>query len=473
MLRIINRARVLVISGLLLAIPLTVRGQSHPPNFLETLEHRFMIRADPADHEQLALQYELNLLRSPMSSPDLVLVEAPTSISPEAMEALLLADPAILDVEPVRGATLPSLLGAPGQHDVSDVMTDLLRTGSSPHNCWLGSPELWEGYGDQQSAIAIRLPETRTYTSLCGAGVTVAIIDTGVDPEHELLKDVLVHGYDFVHGEAGFGSEWRMLDQSVTAIVEQSVTAIVEQSEIVMLAGQAELMFSSNAVAPIATPTAIATLEGLDLPPFFGHGTMVAGLVRLVAPQASIMPLQVFDANGAAQVYDIVDAIYYAVDHGADVINMSFSLEEPSRELRRALKYARDRNVVCVAAAGNQGERTQVYPAGHHGTMGIAATTADDELSPFSNFGPQLVTIAAPGSGVVSSYPGGLLAAGWGTSFSTPLVAGTAALLRSVGLPGWVIKMVIRETCEPIEELHNLIGKGRLDTYSATAWLEN
>ncbi len=471
--QIMTRARASMTYGLLLAVSLTVQGQSHPPDFLETLEHRFMIRADPADHQPLALQYDLTLLRSPASSPDLVLVEAPASMAPEAMEALLLEDPAILDVEPVGGATLPNLLAAPGQHNASDVMPDLLRAGTAAHSCWSGAPELWEGYGDQQSAAAIRLPETRAYTSLCGAGVTVAIIDTGVDPEHELLRDALVPGYDFVHGEEGFGSEWRMLDQSVTAIVEQSVTAIVEQSEMVLLSGQAELMLSSTALAPIVAPASLSALEGLDLPPYFGHGTMVAGLVRLVAPQASIMPLQVFDAHGAAQVFDIVDAIYYAVDHGADVINMSFSLEEPSRELRRALRYARDHDVVTIAAAGNQGEHAQVYPAGYSGTMGVAATTADDQLSPFSNYGPHLVTVAAPGSGVVSAYPGGLMAAGWGTSFSTPLVAGTAALLEGVGLPAWATRYVIRETCEPIADLHQMIGRGRLDTFAATFWLEH
>lgn len=471
MLRIIYLARTLVITGVILAIPSVARSQSHPPDFLQSLEHRFMIRADPADHAQLVVQYDLAIVRSLESSPDLLLVEGPHDINPEAMEALLLAEPAIITVEPAGGASLPDLLSAPGHHDISDVLGDLLRTGTASVPCWSGSLELWQGFIDQQAAAKIRLPETRATSPLCGDGVTVAIIDTGVDPGHELLQGSLVPGYDFIHGESGLTSEWRLLDQSVTAIVEQSVTAIVEQTEVVMLDGHADLVLSSQAVAPITAPSAIATLEGLDLPPYFGHGTMVAGLVRLVAPRASIMSLQVFDANGTAQIYDIVEAIYYAVDHGAQVINMSFSLEKPSRELRKALKYAQENDVICVAAAGNQGEHTQVYPAGFQATMGVAATTLDDELSPFSNFGNQLVAVAAPGSGIVSAYPGGLLAAGWGTSFSTPLVAGAAALLQDAGLPGWASKMVLRQTCEPVPDLNQMIGSGRLDIFAATAWL--
>ena len=99
----------------------------------------------------------------------------------------------------------------------------------------------------------------------------------------------------------------------------------------------------------------VAFLDG-KLPAAFGHGTMVAGLVHLVAPTAKIMPLKAFRADGTSRVLDIVRAVYYAADHGATVINMSFSLSGSSPELAEALEYATSRKVICVASAGNMGK---------------------------------------------------------------------------------------------------------------------
>ena len=244
------------------------------------------------------------------------------------------------------------------------------------------------------------------------------------------------------------------------AIADQSVEAILE--------GGAELVMLEASVGAVLDPDMVGSLEGIDLPPYFGHGTLVSGLILLVAPEATIMPLRVFDGNGQGHLFDIVRAIYYAVDHGADVINMSFSMESSSPELLRAIRYARSHGVVCVAAAGNHGELARVYPAASAMVLGIASTTDTDGLSDFSNFGPALVDVGAPGDGVVSTYPGGLFAAGWGTSFSTPLVAGTVALLSSEvsdtgqGAMGEEVRAV-HHGSEVIPSLGSLIGWGRLD----------
>jgi len=161
---------------------------------------------------------------------------------------------------------------------------------------------------------------------------------------------------------------------------------------------------------------------------------MVAGLVHLVAPSARIMPLKAFSADGTSNVFDVVRAIYFAVDHGARVINMSFSSTAVSPEITHAINYATEHGVVCVASAGNLGQETVVYPGGLRNVIGVGSTssTAPATRSAFSNYGDALVSIGAPGEAVVTTYPGAHFAAAWGTSFSAPLVAGGAALLMQV-----------------------------------------
>jgi subtilisin family serine protease len=151
----------------------------------------------------------------------------------------------------------------------------------------------------------------------------------------------------------------------------------------------------------------------------------------LVAPQAKIMPLKSFQANGTGYNSDILRAIYYAVGHGAKVINMSFNYTTYSQELANAVNYATAHGVICVAAAGNSGQQATVYPAALKGVIDVASTSNTDTPSSFSNYGAPPVWLAAPGEGVMTTYPFGTYAAGWGTSFSAPLVSGTTALLVS------------------------------------------
>jgi subtilisin family serine protease len=113
---------------------------------------------------------------------------------------------------------------------------------------------------------------------------------------------------------------------------------------------------------------------------------------------------------------------------------MSFSSTQPSSELLAAITYANSKGVVCVASVGNDGKQMMVYPAGYHSlVIGVASTNNQETLSSFSNYGPQLVTLAAPGEAVVTLYPGNNYAEGWGTSFAAPLVSGGAAMLVQMG----------------------------------------
>ena len=220
-------------------------------------------------------------------------------------------------------------------------------------------------------------------------------------------------------------SEWTDLDGSLVAILDGSLVAILDQASPVSLNG--------STVAILDQATAAALNPAL-LPAAFGHGTMVAGLVHLVAPTAKIMPLKAFRADGTSTVFDIVRAIYYAVDHGARVINMSFSATAASPEIAHAINVATSSGVICVASAGNLGQEVLVYPGALRNVLGVGSTTAANPptRSSFSNYGDALVSLGAPGEGVITTYPGGGYAGAWGTSFSAPLAAGAAALLLQV-----------------------------------------
>jgi subtilisin family serine protease len=226
------------------------------------------------------------------------------------------------------------------------------------------------------------------------------------------LKSSLVAGYDFTRNQSG-GSEMSDVSQSTVAVLDGNEVAQVSQSTVAVL-----------------DQSTVAVLDGGGYQAF-GHGTMTAGIIHLVAPQAKIMPLKSFQANGTGYNSDILRAIYYAVGHGAKVINMSFNYTTYSQELANAVNYATAHGVICVAAAGNSGQQATVYPAALKGVIDVASTSNTDTPSSFSNYGAPPVWLAAPGEGVMTTYPFGTYAAGWGTSFSAPLVSGTTALLVS------------------------------------------
>jgi subtilisin family serine protease len=213
----------------------------------------------------------------------------------------------------------------------------------------------------------------------------------------------------------------------------------------------------------------------LDGPPCgaFGHGTMTSGVVHLVAPHARILPLKAFSSSGTGYLSNIIAALYYAVQHNANVVNMSFDISTPSPALSQAVSHAYHANVVLVAAAGNESTSARVYPAALNGyVMGIASTTDWDARSSFSNYGSADVWIAAPGEYVISTFPGGGYAAASGTSFSSPLAAGTAALLLNA-------KSGLNQSQAASALSHGRLltpdlNHGRLDAYQAiSAWVNS
>jgi len=290
-------------------------------------------------------------------------------------------------------------------------------------------------YVRQPAAAITRQSDAQAAVNLTGAGITVAVIDTGVDLSHPALSAVMVPGYNFIN-EAASPSELNDLAPATAAALTQSTTSILDAQNLVQL--------NSFTVA-ILTQSTTSILDGP--PAAFGHGTMTAGVVHLFAPGARIMPLKAFAADGSSDLFNILRAIYYAADHGAKVISMSFEILQSSPSLQTAIQYALSRNIVLVASSGNDAQKILVYPAGYNNVIGVGSTTNSDVKSSFTNFGTNSVFVAAPGEGVITTYPGGNYAAAWGTSFSAPLVAGEAALVlqaRPSYRPGDVANAVQR-----------------------------
>jgi subtilisin family serine protease len=307
---------------------------------------------------------------------------------------------------------------------------------------------VWHGYVAQPANTLVRTSYTQSAYHVTGSGVTVAVIDTGVDPTNPVLQNLLVSGYDFTRNTNG-GSE--KSDVSTSPDLNSAQTAQVNQRTVAVL-----------------DQRTVAVLDGSNYSAF-GHGTMTAGIVHLVAPQAKIMPLKAFNADGTGYDSDVLRAIYYAVKNGAKVLNMSFDYSSYSPELANAIKYANNNGVISVASAGNDGRQMAVYPGALPSVIDVASTSNSDIQSVFTNYGAPPVWLAAPGEGVVTTYPWGTYAAGWGTSFSTPFVSGTAALM--LGVNGNCTAAKVAPGLASADSISDpQLGYGRLDTYLAVKY---
>ncbi|HEY8529054.1 MAG TPA: S8 family peptidase [Paenibacillaceae bacterium] len=172
-----------------------------------------------------------------------------------------------------------------------------------------------------------------------------------------------------------------------------------------------------------------------------GHGTHVAGIIAATVNNAEgvagmtwytkIMPIKALDGTGTGSTYSVAEAILWATDHGADVINLSLGNYAEAAFLHDAIRYAVGRGVLVVAASGNDNTDQPGYPAAYPEVLAVAATDPDTGRAYFSNYG-DYIDLAAPGTNIPSTYPGGRYAALSGTSMASPHVAALIALVRAV-----------------------------------------
>jgi subtilisin family serine protease len=171
-----------------------------------------------------------------------------------------------------------------------------------------------------------------------------------------------------------------------------------------------------------------------------GHGTHVAGIIAAhinnslgiagLAAASQLINVKVADDNGESQAEVVADGIIWVVNNGAKVINLSLNFREPSPELESAIYYAWLHGAVVVAAASNDTNQPS-YPAYYERAIAVVASRSDDTIGPMSNYG-DWVDVAAPGFNVYSTLPGNSYGYMSGTSFATAYVSGLAALLFDV-----------------------------------------
>ncbi len=411
-------------------------------------ENNYILRAPAASVPAIATRHGLQIVK-PTDAHGFTVVGQNDTRTPSQVLTEVQQDSDAQGIEFENTLVVPELAAGPQLTQSTAAILDTLA-GAAPVPYFGGLA--WSAYVNQTAANLINMANVHGSLTT-GIGI-VAVVDTGVDPNHPLLQGSLVPGYDFVNGLAGTASDWVDLNSTTSAVLSQSAISSFTAVQV------------NQSTAAILDQSTAAILDTGLLPPAFGHGTMVAGIIHLVAPTAKIMPLKVFRADGTADLSDIVESIYYAVDNGAQVINMSFSMSTPSIALMEAISYASAHNVICVASVGNEGIETLRWPASYRSVIGVASTDNTDARSVFSNYGEELVDISAPGEGIVTAYPGGHYAVVSGTSFSAPLVSGGIALMLQVE------KMLTpREASYNLSHAKQLgtddLGAGRLDLYQA------
>jgi subtilisin family serine protease len=300
------------------------------------------------------------------------------------------------------------------------------------------------------------------------SGVTVAVIDTGFALSHEDLAGRWAENAG-EKGSCGVGC-----DKSSNG-VDDDGNGLVDDWR-----GWDFLNSDNSPIAGATDPNGA----------YVSHGTLVAGLVGATGNNAKgvagpnwgakILPLQVLGDDGVGYTSEVATAIRYAADQGAKVISLSLGSSNPDQFLRDQISYAIGRGAVVIAAAGNSGCDCMVYPANYQEVVAVGATDQDDNRASFSSYGANL-DLVAPGSGTIrttywtstnqtTSYTTGAN----GTSISTPIVSGAAALLLTSkpGLSADEVTYYLKISADNVSGMGgadrtNQYGDGRLNTHQA------
>lgn len=291
-----------------------------------------------------------------------------------------------------------------------------------------------------------------------GKGVRIGIVDTGIDFEHNDLKNrIWVNPKEDINN-TGMFEPWP--DSIKVNGVSGDLNGIDDDGN----------GFTDDIIGYDFVNQTYGNLGDYSIPdpiPFdeHGHGTMVAGVIGAdinnigiigIAPEVKIVALRAFDLTGNAEIKDIANAIIYAALNGINVLNLSFGSNEYSRLLEDAIAFAQSMGCIVVASAGNDGSIVPHYPSDFDGVISVGSITSEGIIANSSNFGPN-VDIFAPGVQIYTTSLNNSYRYISGTSFSAPIVAGGCALLLAIDstLKEEQISGILKATQK------NLLGKGR------------
>jgi thermitase len=257
------------------------------------------------------------------------------------------------------------------------------KTWGGGYKAWGGGYKAWGGgsttapttFTENQTIWSIiRLSQGQNLAPNLGRGVKVAVIDTGLDLAHPAFV-----------GKLAPSTEWKDFIDG-------------------------------------GTPQEVSGGKG------YGHGTAVAGVILQVAPNATILPIRVLEADGTGDLDKVVMAVDWAIQKGAKIINMSLGTDTDLKAFGDIVAVARDRGISVIASSGNNGSKGIEYPAKYDTqVLGVGSVSSTGVQSVFSSYSGELA-IMAPGEFMYSAYPATQIAYSSGTSFAAPIVSGTFAL---------------------------------------------
>jgi thermitase len=345
-------------------------------------------------------KFQTRTLQRLPGGEDIYLLKTRKGVNPARLAARMRNDSRVLYAEPNFRAGSPE---GSGRHRG--------RPGGTP----TPSPDAVR-YRDQYAVGNLRLAEAHATST--GENTVVAVIDTGVQSDHPEFNGKTTAGYDFVDMDATPDDVGDGRDNDSDGEADEMV----------------------------------------------GHGTHVAGIVALAAPDAKIMPIRALDTEGRGTTFGIARAIKFATSNGADVVNLSLGSSRETELLEDLIGDDDDDDAgptVFVAAAGNDANATQQFPAAEDGAIAVASVDGEKKKSDFSNYGGW-VTVAAPGTDIYAPFPTGRYAAWSGTSMATPFVAAQAALIKDArpAADAGCVKGFIRSTSDPLATSDPTYGAG-------------
>jgi len=346
------------------------RAESHGQRYIVTLKDGHSIEALNKAHATQTIE------KIPNTST--YLIKVADDDENDTILQDLQSDTAVESAEANSHVTLHSNQQATLSSTLANAMASLLD--GHTLTTFFGTNVL-EAYVDQPALTLTHVSDVRSIST--GAGTRVAYIDTGVDPYHPALQPWLDPGVDLLNNTSV--SELAGLSDAMASLLDNAMASLLDKRFLFILdSAMASLLDGGD--------------DGGIFPSALGHGTLVAGVIHVVAPNARIVPIKAFDMDGNTSMFRIIEGVYRARDLGVDVLNMSFSTPQYSVTLRKAIVDAAASGVAVVASAGNDGSYlASIYPASYTRVIGVGATDFSNHIASFSNYGGP-ISVMAPGA---------------------------------------------------------------------------